>query len=98
MDGRIVVGTFRYGGGENGMSELVRLTDVTKVYQGGLTGALNGISVSIETGEFTAIMGPSGSGQSTMLNLVARLDRPAAGTMAVGRTDLGKVGEPGRAR
>ena len=98
MDGRIVVGTFRDGGGENGMSELVRLTDVTKVYQGGLTGALNGISVSIEKGEFTAIMGPSGSGKSTMLNLVAGLDRPTSGTIAVGGTDLGKLGEAELAR
>src|SRR5712692_10000370 len=98
MDGRIVVGTFRDGRGENGMSELVRLTDVTKVYQGGLTGALNGISVSIEKGEFTAIMGPSGSGKSTMLNLVAGLDRPTSGTIAVGGTDLGKLGEAGLAR
>ncbi|TMD05264.1 MAG: ABC transporter ATP-binding protein [Chloroflexi bacterium] len=80
------------------MSELVRLTDVTKVYQGGLTGALNGISVSIEKGEFTAIMGPSGSGKSTMLNLVAGLDRPTSGTIAVGGTDLGKLGEAGLAR
>ena len=43
------------------MSELVRITDVTKVYQGGITGALNGVSLSIEQAEFTAVMGPSGS-------------------------------------
>ena len=66
------------------MSELVRLTDVTKVYQGGITGALNGVSVTVEKGEFTAIMGPSGSGKSTMLNLVAGLDRPTSGSVAVG--------------
>ncbi len=80
------------------MTELIRLTDVTKVYQGGITGALNGLSVTIEEGEFTAIMGPSGSGKSTMLNLVAGLDRPTSGDVVVGDTDLGKLGEAGLAR
>ncbi|HKV31373.1 MAG TPA: ABC transporter ATP-binding protein [Candidatus Dormibacteraeota bacterium] len=80
------------------MSELVRLTDVTKVYQGGITGALNGVSVTVEKGEFTAIMGPSGSGKSTMLNLVAGVDRPTSGTVVVGGSDLGRLGETGLAR
>jgi putative ABC transport system ATP-binding protein len=98
MDRRALFGAFRGGGGKNGVSELVRLTDVTKVYQGGITGALNGMSVTVEKGEFTAIMGPSGSGKSTMLNLVAGLDRPTSGTIAVGGTELGKLGEAGLAR
>ncbi|HSS94200.1 MAG TPA: ABC transporter ATP-binding protein, partial [Candidatus Dormibacteraeota bacterium] len=80
------------------MNELVRLTDVTKVYQGGITGALNGVSLSVEKGEFAAIMGPSGSGKSTMLNLVAGLDRPSSGTITVGGSDVGKLGEAGLAR
>ena len=83
---------------EDGMSELVRLTDITKVYRGGITGALNGVSVTVERGEFTAIMGPSGSGKSTLLNLVAGLDRPTSGSVEVGGTDLGKLGEAGLAR
>src|SRR5260370_25377844 len=98
MDGRAFFRAFRGGGGKNGMSELVRLTDVTKVYQGGITGALNGVSVGVEKGELTAIMGPSGSGKSTMLNLVAGLDRPTSGSVSVGGTDLGKLGEAGLAR
>jgi len=80
------------------MSQLIQLTDVTKVYQGGITGALNGVSVTVEKGEFTAIMGPSGSGKSTMLNLVAGLDRPTSGTVVVAGTDLGKMNEAGLAR
>jgi len=80
------------------MSELVRLTDITKVYQGGVTGALNGVSLSIDRGEFSAIMGPSGSGKSTLLNLVAGLDRPSSGSVVVGGTDLGRLGEAGLAR
>ena len=80
------------------MSELVRLTEVTKVYQGGVTGALSGVSLAIEQGEFTAIMGPSGSGKSTLLNLIAGLDRPSSGSVVVGGTDLGRLGEAGLAR
>jgi putative ABC transport system ATP-binding protein len=98
MDGRAFFREFWGGRGSKQMSELIRLTDVTKVYQGGITGALNGISVAVETGEFTAIMGPSGSGKSTMLNLVAGLDRPTSGSVAVGGTDLSKLGEAGLAR
>jgi putative ABC transport system ATP-binding protein len=80
------------------MTELIRLTEVSKVYQGGITGALDGVSLTVEKGEFTAIMGPSGSGKSTMLNLVAGLDRPTSGSVAVGGTDLGTLGEAGLAR
>jgi putative ABC transport system ATP-binding protein len=98
VDGRAFFRAFRSGGGENGVSELIRLNDVTKVYQGGITGALNGMSVTVEKGEFTAIMGPSGSGKSTMLNLVAGLDRPTSGAITVGGTELAKLGEAGLAR
>jgi putative ABC transport system ATP-binding protein len=80
------------------MSELVRLTDITKVYQGGVTGALNGVSLTVEEGEFTAVMGPSGSGKSTLLNLVAGLDRPTSGSVTVAGSDLGEMGEAALAR
>ena len=98
MDGRAFFRAFRDGGAKSGMSELVRLTDVTKVYQEGITGALNGVSMTVEEGEFTAIMGPSGSGKSTMLNLLAGLDRPTSGAIAVGGVDLAKLGEADLAR
>jgi len=80
------------------MTELVRLTDVSKLYQGGVTGALNGVSLTVEQGEFTAVMGPSGSGKSTLLNLIAGLDRPSSGSVIVAGTDLGSLGEGGLAR
>jgi putative ABC transport system ATP-binding protein len=83
---------------ESAMSELVALTDVTKVYQGGITGALNGVSLSVEQGEFTAVMGPSGSGKSTLLNLIAGLDRPTSGSVLVRGIELGRLGETGLAR
>ena len=91
-------GKHKWWGVEHGMSELIRLTDVRKVYQGGVTGALNGVSLTVDEGEFTAVMGPSGSGKSTLLNMVAGLDRPTSGSVTVAGTDLGRLGEAGLAR
>ena len=95
MDRRVIGNGHLWG---IGMSELVQLKDITKVYQGGVTGALNGVSLTIEEGEFTAVMGPSGSGKSTLLNLIAGLDRPSTGSVVVGGSDLGQMGEAALAR
>src|SRR5438132_12177405 len=97
MDRR-AVGAKRWWEDGDRMSELVRLTDITKVYQGGVTGALNGVPLSIDRGEFSAIMGPSGSGKSTLLNLVAGLHRPSSGSVVVGGTEPGPLGEARLAR
>src|SRR5438105_968470 len=68
----------------------VALRDVRKVHGrgDGAVVALDGVSVGLEPGSFTAIMGPSGSGKSTLLNVAAGLDRPTSGTVALGATDL----------
>jgi putative ABC transport system ATP-binding protein len=80
------------------MAELVRLTDVTKIYQEGAVGAVNGVSIELREGEFAAIMGPSGSGKSTLLNLIAGLDRPSAGDVVVAGKALNNLGETELAR
>ncbi len=80
------------------MTELVRLTRVTKIYQESAAGALNGVSLEIQDGEFTAVMGPSGSGKSTLLNLIAGLDRPSTGNVTVAGRELNGMSEAALAR
>jgi len=53
--------------------------------------ALNGVDLSIEEGEFTAIVGPSGSGKTTFLNMLGGLDQPTSGYISVGGTDISKL-------
>ncbi len=65
---------------------LIHLDDVTKTYATGdvEVRALRGVSLGIEAGEFVAIMGASGSGKSTMMNVLGCLDRPSTGTYTLG--------------
>ena len=55
--------------------------------------ALGGIDISIQKGEFVAIMGPSGCGKSTLLNLIGGLDQPSSGTVLVDGHDLAEYNE-----
>ncbi|MGA5821953.1 ABC transporter ATP-binding protein [Kitasatospora sp. NPDC094028] len=70
-------------------------TGLTKVYGSGETRvtALDQVSVGFREGEFTAIMGPSGCGKSTLLHCAAGLDTPTSGSVRVGTTELGGLGD-----
>jgi putative ABC transport system ATP-binding protein len=50
--------------------------------------ALSGVSLEIAAGQFAAVMGPSGSGQSTLMHILAGLDRPTSGTVSIDGTDI----------
>jgi putative ABC transport system ATP-binding protein len=67
------------------MTALVTLRNVTKSYVRGKqkVEVLHGVDLTIQTGEFLALMGPSGSGKTTLLNLVAGLDQPTSGEVLV---------------
>jgi len=69
---------------------LINLNSVSKIYDGTAVPvkALNGISLSIEPGEFTAIVGPSGSGKTTLLNMIGGLDVPTSGNIIVDNVDI----------
>ena len=76
------------------MSEaLIHTRDLVKQYQMGdnLVRALDGVSVSIDTGEFVAVMGPSGSGKSTFMNLIGCLDVPSAGEYKLAGEDVARL-------
>jgi putative ABC transport system ATP-binding protein len=67
-----------------------RADNLSKIYGAGdaEVRALDGVTVSFESGKFTAIMGPSGSGKSTLMHVCAGLDDATSGTVYIGETDL----------
>jgi putative ABC transport system ATP-binding protein len=79
---------------------LIELTDVTKVYPTGdvEVRALDGVSLRIDEGECVAIMGSSGSGKSTMMNVLGCLDRPTSGRYELAGRDVSEMGRGELAR
>ena len=77
------------------METIIELQDAWKVYRMGEVEvpALRGISVKIRKGDFVAIIGASGSGKSTMMNLIGCLDIPSKGNIYLKSQDISKLGE-----
>ena len=75
------------------MSEILTVTDLKKVYGkgGAVTRALDGVSLSLEAGEFVGVMGPSGSGKTTLLNCVSTIDRPSSGSIIIDGKELTRL-------
>ena len=75
------------------MSALIEFRDVCKTYQMGdtLIRAADHISLQVQEGEFVAIVGQSGSGKSTCMNIIGCLDVPTSGTYLLGGQDVGKM-------
>ena len=71
---------------------LVRLNRVSKVYPGGVT-ALRDADLTIERGDMVGVVGPSGSGTSTMLHLIGALDRPSSGAVHIDGYELGALSD-----
>ncbi len=75
---------------------VIKTESLTKVYMQGQdeVRAVDSISLSIETGEFTAIIGQSGSGKTTLLNLLGGIETPTSGCVHIDGVNLQKVEEP----
>lgn len=78
----------------------IELQDVSKIYGFGdaTTVALDEVSLTIESGEFVAIMGPSGSGKTTLMNMIGLLDRPTYGTFKLGEKYVSRLRSNSRAK
>jgi putative ABC transport system ATP-binding protein len=72
---------------------LIEVQELTKIYGSGpaAVAALDGVHLTIDEGEFVAIMGPSGSGKSTLMNILGCLDRPTEGQYWLGGEDVSRL-------
>ena len=72
---------------------IIEAQEITKIYSLGDidVNALSGVSLTIEKGEFVAVMGPSGSGKSTFMNILGCLDKPTSGKYLLENIDIGNL-------
>ncbi|MFT3890886.1 MAG: ABC transporter ATP-binding protein [Anaerolineales bacterium] len=79
--------------------EVVKIENVTRSYQIGKveTQALRGVNLSIESGEFTALVGPSGSGKTTLLQMIGCLDQPSTGKVFINNKEVTSLNRNQRA-
>ena len=77
------------------MKKLIDLRNINKTYWNGdqELKVLKNINLTVEEGEFVAIMGPSGSGKSTLMNIIGMLDRPSTGEYFLGNEDVANLGD-----
>jgi putative ABC transport system ATP-binding protein len=77
------------------MAAILEVNNVVKTYVTGdtYTHALRGVSLTVDEGEFLAIMGPSGSGKSTLMNLLGLLDTPTSGSYHIRGVDVSSLNE-----
>ncbi len=80
---------------EDFLPKVIEIKNLTKTYMMGQipVEALRGVSLSVQKGEFIAVLGPSGSGKSTLLNMIGALDRPTSGTILINRVDVTTLGD-----
>lgn len=81
--------------GKNGTDKVVQVKDVVKTFKvgDGEVTILKGISMDVKKGEFVSIVGPSGNGKSTLLNMITGIDRPTAGEVIVTGQPINKMSE-----
>jgi putative ABC transport system ATP-binding protein len=79
---------------------IIRTENLSKVYEAGSvrTPALRGVSLEIPRGSFTAIVGPSGHGKSTLMHLIGGLDRPSGGSVIITGVEIGGLDNASLAR